>query len=426
MLEQEVNFNRDISRRQFIQLAGTVFIAGTLSACESSASPLPSEQEILSQIKELHFTPGSQLRTTFCPRKEMWESAQYLKMQGNWSGGDSSNWMQHTEIIEKNITALANAGFKGGRLAIFPFELTNDGNNFDFSPIETALDLMNKHDMTADFCVGPFDYPYGPGIRVPKSFQERLQTEVVDQGENTIIVSLSSDPKARVLSADLRDYELHFLDTVLKKYGDDPRIAKFYLGNEWPDKHGIEGVSATMSVSNTFMEEAVARMLAGTDKEIALNTNIYAGDVTKLQTTFGKIFTMLGKKGILGIDAYPTREAQIPRMATQMKNYGHNIQAIRNAFPGTDIVFTEFQGELYAQPPLAGKSWADIEKNYPTEVKTFFQRDFPPTLKTYVVASGIKEVGIWGAPLWYVTGQMGYTLPLDMMHTIADTMDKKK
>src|SRR5258708_38243485 len=116
----------------------------------------------------------------------MWESAQYLKMQGSWSGGDESDWMNNTDVMEKNIAALAHAGFKGGRLAVFPFELTNDGNKFDFLSIDTALDIMHKHNMTADLCVGPFDYPYGPGIRVPKLFQERLQNELLDQGENDI------------------------------------------------------------------------------------------------------------------------------------------------------------------------------------------------------------------------------------------------
>lgn len=423
-------------RRKLLRLVGAGVLlagAGGVGAYEAFRRQQRTEQVprwstnqegILAKINELHFSPGSELQTTLFFRKMMWENAQLQKMEGTWSGSDESDWISHIDTIDKSVSSLAEAGFKGGRPVVVPFELTEDGKTYDWTPLESALGIMNKHNMVADLCVDPLDYPYGPvGIRVPRTFEHVIQQEVVNQGNNHLTVSLGQDPQAPEPSTAIRDYALNFLGRILEKYGKDTRVGKVYIGNEWPDTHLIEGVNATMSVGQDFMQEVVNMTMGLTDKDIALNTNIHPSNTGRLQTVFGPLFTILGSRGVLGIDAYPTQEARNSRLAHEVKRYGTDIRAVRDVFPQTGIVFTELQAEPWPPQGIAGRSWAEIDKNYTRQVMVpFYQQEFPPTLETYVINSGIKEIGLWGSEVWPLVAQMNYGFPLQMMTAIADSM----
>ncbi|MGH7246247.1 MAG: hypothetical protein ACREGI_04940, partial [Candidatus Levyibacteriota bacterium] len=66
------------------------------------------------------------------------------------------DWIAHQDIMKEDIATLAQHGIKAARLAILPFEITQDGQNFEFTPVDTALTIMHEKGMTADLCLGPF------------------------------------------------------------------------------------------------------------------------------------------------------------------------------------------------------------------------------------------------------------------------------
>lgn len=423
-------------RREFLQFAVTESLVAWLVACGLKRQDSPQQataetpiwpkdqQEILAKIEALPFLPGCQLKTTFFPRKMMWEAAELLKVQGKWPGGDESDWLSHQSVIEGQIAALAAAGFRGGRLTVVPFELTQDGKSFNWNPLETALKIMKKYGLVADLCIGPLDFPYYPGIRVPQNIEQELRGHFADRGKSHITISLKKDRYFPELNQTIQEYALGFLQSICQAYGTDSRIDKLYLGNEWPDTHGIEGVEGTMSIDDDLMQAAIEILLRSTNKPVTLNTNIHPSELNRINNTFKSLFDQLGSRGVLGIDTYPTQEVGI---ASYRGNYGDFIRAVQGAFPATQLVFTEVQAEPWPPGELAGRSWAEIYKIYPRAViGRYYEQVFPPTLETHVLASGLKEIGLWGAPLWPIVAQLGYNFPLNMLTTVAQSMVQAK
>lgn len=403
------------------------FIQKNQSLENNAGSEWPIDQEgIVNKIEQLAFNPGSELRTNFFPRKTMWESVQLLKMRGEWvADNDESDWMAHPEIIESALDMLVDAGIKGARLVVVPFEVTTDGEQYNWQPVETALDMFQKRNMVASLSVGPLDFPFGPaGIRLPEKFANMLKQEMTESGEGHIDLSISPDSDLPISSKAISDFSLSYLQRITEKYTDDPRIDKFYLGNEWPDNHAIEGVEGTMQVGREFMEVAVATMMAATKKKIVLNTNIHPSELERLQAESGPLLLQLGAQGVLGLDPYPTQEEKDSMLAKEIERYGEHVERIREAFPETEIVFTEYQAEPWPPDGLAGKSWAEIQQDHPKVVEEFFQKSFPRTLETYMINSGIKEVGLYGSPQWTIAAQMGYDFPLELLKTISSTMSR--
>ena len=119
-------------------------------------------EKILHRIERLTFSSDAELRTNFFPRKSMWEAVQLLKMKQLWLGGDESDWLSHSDIIGQHLDLLAQAGIRGARLVIAPFEVTKDGQNFDWSPIDTALQMFEERDLIASLSVGPIKFPFVP------------------------------------------------------------------------------------------------------------------------------------------------------------------------------------------------------------------------------------------------------------------------
>src|SRR2546423_10185951 len=100
------------------------------------------------------------LLTTFCPSKIVWELTA-IASEGKFP---SNNWQKQLALIEESLILLKQSGIAGIRLVLFPSELTNDGNAFRFEPLTTMLSVTDKLKMEVILCVGPFQYPYYPGI----------------------------------------------------------------------------------------------------------------------------------------------------------------------------------------------------------------------------------------------------------------------
>jgi hypothetical protein len=430
---------RTMDRRAFLELSlgagglaalwlalGKRFSSDMTVDAQAATPEWPKDQEgILNKIDTLNFPRGAQLRTNFFPRKSMWEDVQLLKMQGKWVGEDESDWQAHPEIIEGDLDMLAQAGINGARLVIVPFEVTQDGQQYDWTAMDTALDMFNKRGLVASLSAGPLDYPFGPaGVRLPKKFQDMLSQEMKDRGKDHIDLSLQPNPDFPNSSIAIRDFALDYLKRFLDKYANDTRIDKFYLGNEWPDNHEIEGVQGTMKIGRDLMEEAIKLMKAATSKKIALNTNIPPSELSRLQKELGPLLDLLGEQGVLGLDPYPTQEALDSVLSKEMGRYGEHVDQVRKRYPKTEIIFTEYQAEVWPPSGVAGKPWAEIQRDHPELVTQFFQESFPPHLEDYMIKSGITEVGLYGSPEWPIAAQMGYKFPLQMLKRISDRMAK--
>ncbi len=425
-----------LSRKNFIRLSASSLGAFLLSwypdfLSRQESTNWPTEPDaILTKIRELAFTPGSKLSSTITPRKIMWEIAQVRKAQQTWSEDarrDESKWMEHQEIIASSLSLLAENGISGGRLAIFSYELTDDGVHFDWSPMETAIDLMRKHGMSVDLCLGPLDYPEGPGIRLPVYLQDMVRDEAKKQGVHHIHISQDNDLQMPRSSEAIRAFAYDFCVQQLERYGQDERIEKFYIGNEWPDPHGIENVEGvTMSIGENFMKSIISIVQEKTQKPIGINTNIHPSQVEKIQKELGGVIRALGENGFLGFDTYPTQEAKEFWLRRANTHYGELIGVLHHLFPATAFVFTEMQGEPWPERTLAGKSWVDIFTTNPEVITQFYENQFAPTLETNLIASRIAEVGVWGIPAMLVFSQLGYTFPLELMKAIADAMGKEE
>jgi len=424
-----------LTREQFLLVTGGSALTFALAALGfrerttiKRQEPWPTDPEnILKRIKELNFPVGSELRTTIFPRKIMWEAVQVLKAKDEWSYDiDESDWLRRLDIFEEHIARLAANGIKGGRLEVVPFELTQDGINFNYAPLEKAIEIMAQHGMKVDLCLGPIDYPYYPGFRLPINLENQLEETFSTGGINQIFISEQPDPLYPEVSQNISDFATRFLQETLSRYGHDPRIDKLYLGNEWPDEHGIEGVEGTMNVSQELMLQFAQMIMDGSDKKVAINTNIHPTQPDEFTLKLGPLLNLLGDRGVLGLDVYPTREAKVHTEKEAIPDYAALINELRRRFPDTELVFTEFQAEPWPPEGIAGQSWIDIFRQHPEIFINFFQRSFPPSLESHIIASGITEVGLWGAPAWLTGEKSEYDFPLEMMQTIAETMEDGK
>jgi hypothetical protein len=428
------------TRRDLLKVGGlglTGLIVSQWGRSTSEYESLPSEEAVLDQAKERKYTPGSEQRTTIFPRKIMWEMAQVLKEKGEWKeGDDESDWMSHLDVFESALITLKDSGIKGGRLVIAPYEIPKDGETYDWTSIEKAIELMQKHSMAVDLSVGPFNTAYYPGVRLPADLQELLREEFTQNHKRDIHISMGEDPAMPKSSLAIREFGIHFVTELMEKYGKDKRIDKFYLSNEWPDRQVIEGVEIEdrkghklpthLTVDLDYMEKITELTQAGTAKKIAINTNIHPSDLHALRQKLGPILNKLGNQGVLGLDIYPTREAEDFYLRSYMNEYDELIHKIRNAFPDTELVFTELQASPWPEGDLNGKSWVDIYRLDPNLIINYYRGFFPTTLDTHVLQSNIQEVGLWGAEVIVVLAALGYKFPSKLFSAINEGMEKRK
>jgi len=376
---------------------------------------------ILQKIKALNFSPKATLGTTIVPRKLHWEATQLLKLQGKLPSGISqTDWIQNDKYFISSLKFLSNLGIKRGRLAVYPYELTQDGYTFNWQPLDRAIDLMNKNHLQVELVLGPLHYPYDPGIRLPEHLRQLLVDEYSSQKPLTL--SIRPNPQALVSSVSIRDYSISFLTSLLNRYQNHRAISRFYLGNESHNIQGIENTRINLKVDSDLQSQYLAITRALTNKPIAINTNIHSSKPQNIVTTYGEWLYQLHYQGVLGLDVYPTRELESFLLRHHICNYSSHINHLRQLFPHTKIAFTEFQAEPWPPGKFAGQSWSQIFSHSPEIITKFYQIYFPPTLETHLLSSQVEDIDLWGAPAYQVLSQMGYTFPAKIIEALAKAM----
>lgn len=433
---------RGLTRRELLRSATLSLPTLLLTKCwyntvsqqdHNSDANLERQKQILEQLKALEFTPNSFLTTTIFLRKLVWELIQVKKdKQPSWkSQFDESDWYNQQKFVHEALRIIKDSGTKGGRLVVAPFEFVEVDErgrlNFHWEVLDTAIDLMHEYDLHVDLAIGPVDYPYDPGIRLPLTLEQNLLTEFTDTGVNHIHISSAVDESMPKNSAAIRDFSLIFTEELVKRYGDDERVNTFHLGNEWPDNHGIEGTGLagkTLSVSEEFMLRLIDIIKQHTDKKVTINTNIHPSEPKILRQKLGALLTALSIQGKLGFDTYPTQEEKHQTLREFIDAYETMMNAIRLEWPEIEIVFSEFQAEVWPPAHLQGKSWSYIATHHMDLILEYYQDTFLKYVQSHMIKSGIGEVSWWGAPLIVTLNVLGYIFPTQMIQTIAEEMEE--
>jgi hypothetical protein len=265
------------------------------------------------------------------------------------------------------------------------------------------LDLCKKHDMKIDLCLGPFQYPYYPGIYFPK----RILNFVFDT------------PRSLDTTGIIWDYGIRFLEVQMQSFGNDKRINGFHLANEWPDKQNVTGKeNIKNSISLAFMLFAADYLYRNTDKPISLNTNISVYDRFKLKRSYKEIMDIFGKRGRLGFDIYPSqitwKKTPVQKLKKAIFNYPVSFRAVKKIFPSSMLYFAEIE----AQPWGGGQSWYQLireSKNPQQRVRNYTRDSLNLTFRNYVFGTSSEIVSLWGSDFWLSADAMDVKWPLDML-----------
>lgn len=343
-----------------------------------------------------------QLWTTFCPSKITWE----LTAVSSKNKHPTSDWQRHQELIASALHILKVHGISGIRLVIFPTEITTDGKEINWQPIETMLAMCVKEKLLVDLCIGPFQYPYYPGIYLPEQLQKEITHDLLYLDGNTALAV----------------YGIAFLQKQLTRYSKDTRLHGFHLANEWPDRQGIFGQEhLKIGVSKEFMIKAATLLKQQTTKPIALNTNIDAADTQKLQASFTEVLSVLGEQGRLGFDIYPSQETwrKVPLQKARrlLASYPTSFARVCEVFSSCEMYFAEVE----AQPWGNGKSWYQIIANesHPEEsILGFTPESLPLTWKKHIANTPVQTVSLWGADFWLSADALKITWPMEMIKAV--------
>lgn len=338
-----------------------------------------------------------ELWTTFCPQKIIWE----LTVVETKGRSPRNDWINKIEVIKKSLVLLKKNGISGIRLAIFPSELFLKQKSLQWQPVETMLTLCKEQGLQVNFCLGPFQYPYYPGIYLP---------EFILQQVNPTYEFLDSDPS-------LYSFGMQFLQMQLEKFAGSKLIHSFHFANEWPDKQRISGKeNIRIGISEAFMLSAARLIKQNTQKIITMNTNIDCGDKKKLRKTFSSVLGSLGEQGKLGFDIYPSQESwmhtPIQKMRRIFETYHQSFAWCQEQFDPCDIYFTEVE----AQPWGDGRSWYEIIKTEPEpreRVLTYSNNSLQKTWETHIAETSCKMVSLWGSDFWLSSAAMGLEWPLE-------------
>lgn len=341
--------------------------------------------------------------TTFCPSKICWE----LTAVQTEEVKPTSNWLTHQEIIIDSLSLLKKHGIAGIRLVIFPNEVTPDGKTCDWTAIDTMLGICKKKNILVDLCLGPYQYPYYPGIYLPVGLLDHVY-----ENDN----ALDTNPE-------LRKFGMFYLQTLLERYSQDKRIYGFHLGNEWPDRQNISGKEQVKkSISEDFMMRAASLIKASTDKPLRMNTNIDISDRHKITNKLTNILTILGIQGYLGFDIYPSQEtwkkAPLQKLRRLFETYSYTFRQTKKVLKGTTLYFAEVE----AQPWGDGRSWFRIISHEPDpqeKVLSYSSTSLQNTWNTYIKRTNCEIVSLWGSDFWLAANKMGITWPLEEVKTIS-------
>ncbi len=344
--------------------------------------------------------------TTFTPRKVSWELT-YVKTNGESS---SSNWQENIGLIDNSLEKLKDSGIVGIRLVIFPSEITNDGELFDWKLIENMLDLCSKHKLRVDLCIGPFQYPHYPGIYLPSELLKIFS------------------PRGKHIDSDFvfKEFGTRFLKAQIRKFGNDKRIHGFHFANEWPDEQNIEGKRGLrIGVSEKFMQDSARLLKSLTKKPILLNTNIDALDHRRVIKVFGEILEILAKQVKLGFDIYPSQSKwkKVPLQKLRNKVYGYSksFKSMQNKFPESEMYFAEVE----AQPWGGGQSWYQLineETNPKEKILTYTKSSLNETWSKYIAGTNCQALSLWGSDFWLSADMMGIKWPLEQVSCLLDSL----
>lgn len=340
--------------------------------------------------------------TTFCPSKLSWELT-YVETEGKYP---NSEWQKNIHLIDESLKKLKDVGIYGIRLAIYPTELTVDGRSFNWKPIDTMLDLCFKKNIAVDLCIGPFQYPHYPGIYLPK----KMQDFVFDNKR-----CLDTVPQ-------LYKYGISFLKEQIAHFGKDKRIHGFHFANEWPDAQKVSGHERVKTcISHAFMLEAAKYLKDNTTKPILLNTNIDISERKRLVITFGETFEILGNRGKLGFDIYPSqftwKRYPIKNILYFIFPYARYFKRAHKKFESCEFYFTEVE----AQPWGGGQSWYQLikqEKDPSIKVLQYFNDSLVKTWDKYIKNTNCGSISLWGSEFWLAADKMGVGWPLKQVKNI--------
>lgn len=340
--------------------------------------------------------------TTFCPKKVCWELT-YAQTAGK---KPTSNWQQHKQLISESLMTLKSYGIAGIRLVILPEELTRDGKKWNWGPIDTMLTMCHNLKLSVVLCVGPFQYPYYPGIYFPKELLKHIH-----DNDN----ALDTNPR-------LFEFGMTFLTLQMQQYADDKRVYGFHFANEWPDRQVVSGKEPLKkTVSEDFMNRAGFLLKELTEKPIFLNTNIDAANKQKLTKTFTNLITILGEQAKLGFDVYPSQESWIrtplQKLQRIFESYTRSINWSQKNFAPCEIFFAEVE----AQPWGNGQAWYRLiqqAENPDEEVLTYSKDSLKKTWQRHLSTTKCDIISLWGSDFWLVAYQMGITWPLEQVKEI--------
>ncbi len=345
------------------------------------------------------------LWTNFCPTKLYWELKQlpeFFSLSGSW-------W-ESAQIIDKQLRLLKKAGITGLRLNIFSSEITSDAQTLHWQPIEVMLELAQKNALDVQLCLGPYQYPLWPGIRLPDVFlHDKQVNQVIDSNKKW------------------QSFGKEFLETQLKRYGKDQRISGFYLGNEWHTAQAIENFpkkKQQFRVSAKQMETLTRVCKKCTKKNIIFNTNFQPFQTKKIEYTFLSLFKILKNQASIGFDIYPSQEtfSKAPRLFLHRKlhSFSKDIELLKKQF-SQRLTISEFE----AQPWGNGKSWYEQLKIH-THTVPNFAKILIDTFERYISPSQFDQVTLWGAEYWLVAYHMGQPQMLDTVEQLKKKYSNQK
>jgi hypothetical protein len=342
------------------------------------------------------------LYTTFAPSKICWEVT-CVRSKGTKA---HSNWQKELPLIEESLKTLSTYGISGIRLSIYPNELTQDGKHFNWAPIDTILEMTQKYKIQVILCIGPFQYPYYPGIYLPPQ-----------------MLSLAFDNN-RSLDTTTRiwDYGIDFLTRQVERYNDDKRVIGYHLANEWPSAQNIqqkEQIKTT--ISEAFMIESSKYLARTSEKPVFMNTYIDAANRKALKKAYTELFSILNRKAYLGFDIYPSQEtwqkAPLQKLRRWFESYFRSYAKCERMFPECTMYFCEVE----AQPWGDGRSWYAIisaEADPQNQVLQYTMHSLEKTWHKHLAKSPAGVLSLWGSDFWLSAKEMGVTWPLEQVKTL--------
>lgn len=315
----------------------------------------------------------------------------------------SGKWWNHLDLMKDQLTLLKKSGVTGLRLNIFSSELTTNARTIRWQPLESFLDLAEKLNLEIHLCLGPYQYPLWPGIRLPEVLlDEKTSLKVIDGNKKW------------------KEFGCGFLEEELKQYGKHKNITGFYLGNEWHTTQRIEDYSKknmTFTISQKHMESLARLCKKFTRKPILFNTNLQPHQLKQLEHTFLSILKVLKNQAWVGFDLYPTQEnfTKAPQLFIHRKlhSFSHDVESIKKEFIPR-VLISEFE----AQPWGDGESWhAQITKN-PVVVQSTAEQ-LEKTFRLFTSPKLFDQVTLWGAEFWLIAYQMGHPEMLDAVSQLG-------